>query len=460
MFDFKSMFRRSNQKMLQSAVQKSMLISFNRNEETLHKNMFEGRTVIMVNQEDEPRPLPEPGEDEIRFPEVKVEHNSTTNQNYVFVQKEFFEKMEQEEVDEFIYQFFNQVDFHHSAQVDIYVPSFSGEVTQVPVDIEANEYTEAEAEVASEEAKKNKGESCDMEAEGKATKKAVKEAKKVKAVKEPAKKTIDEAEKLKNPRYATAQASFNANKHGKGAGVFKGYDKHSKIADSDLKSVHQTEEILRHSIQSDDGGKSKTINPAKRLNIKAIITETSEKEYITHHGQEGKDIKINVIIDRSGSMSGQPTKESNILVAALNNLAFEYPELDVVIMFSESSNYMRFGLPVDNPDSMELWDYNGTGDAEGLSRTINANFDRIKEAHVNLVYTDGSIYDEAIDKSYYKSQEIDLIGMYVNSSFSTDDIFKHYEKNSQYFTETIIRDNMVSLMNELANKIHMSKDGR
>ena len=104
--------------------------------------------------------------------------------------------------------------------------------------------------------------------------------------------------------------------------------------------------------------------------------------------------------------------------------------------------------------------YNGTGGSEGLARTFNANFDRMKNANVNLVYTDGDIYDEAIDKAYMQSQEIELVGMYVNEDFNEDEVMKYHEKNAKYFTHTIIRDNMLSLVNELANRIYLSKDGK
>ena len=271
---------------------------------------------------------------------------------------------------------------------------------------------------------------------------------------------MSDGEKSSNKNFVDAQASFNKHKSDRSPRKFGSESEPKEIDGTNLKKVHEVEEILRYAIKGDDGGKKKSISPSKRLNMKAIITESSEKEYITNHGEEGKDIKINMVVDRSGSMAGRPTREANILIAAFNNLAFEFPELDVNIMFSATDHEYKMALPIDNPDSPELWKMKSTGDAEGLSETIEKHFKRIKEGHVNLVYTDGDIYDEAIDKARYKSQEVELVGMYVNENFSTDDIFRHYEKNAKYFTETIIRNNMVSLVNELANKIAMSKDGR
>ena len=270
---------------------------------------------------------------------------------------------------------------------------------------------------------------------------------------------MSEQDKMMNPRYATATAKWGENSTKSSASVFKNRNPDSTvISNKHLKEIHEVEAILEHAIMGDDGGKSKDISPSKRLNMRAIITESSDREYISHHGEEGKDIKINVIVDRSGSMHGRPSIESNILIQALNNLAFKYEELDVEIILSETSNYFNFALPVDGPDSNELWSYENTGGSEGLARTFNANFDRMKNANVNLVYTDGDIYDEAIDKSYMKAQEIELVGMYVNEDFTEDEIMGYYEKNAKYFTHTIIRSNMKSLVNELANRILMSKE--
>jgi hypothetical protein len=362
--------------------------------------------------------------------------------------------MEQPEVDEFIYQFYNQIEPGHTAQYTIDVPQDDGTIREVLVQVDAKEYTAQEEKEKEEEAENN--ESCNSEDAEDEAEEATEQSKE--ETKEEVHK-MQEAEKEQNPKYSTAKATWGDQMTKRSHKVFKGHEAKS-IPDKHLKEVHKVEEILKHSIEGDDGGKSKSISPSKRLNMRAIVTESSENEYITKHGEEGKDIKINVIVDRSGSMHGRPSTESNILIAALNNLAFEYPELDVEIMLSETSNYFGFKLPVHNPDSPELWTYNGTGGSEGLARTFKANFDRMKNANVNLVYTDGDIYDEAIDKAYMQSQEIELVGMYVNEDFTEDEVMKYHEKNAKYFTHTIIRDNMLSLVNELANRIYLSKDGR
>lgn len=438
--------------MLQSGLNKSMLLAFNKNEKALHENMFKRKSILMVDEVETPREVPEPGQPDPRISHIKIEHNKTTNMSYICFDKEYFDDMEQYDVDDMVYQLYNQGEFDNTAQYSIDIPQENGTILEINVDVNSEDFTE---EKEAEEEEKAKSGASSEEAKSAANKTSKASHKPTKASVE----TKSEAEMQKNSRYTTSNASFQKNATKSQSGVFGGHHKDKEIVNKDLKKIAEVEGILEHAIKGDDGGKSKTITPSKCLNMKAVITENSEKEYITKHGEEGKTIKINMVVDRSGSMNGRPTKESNILISALNNLAIEYEEMDIKILFSESSNFFGIDLPVDNINSKKLWKYDGTGGAEGLSRTINANWDRIKEGDVNLCYTDGSIMDEALDKSHMKSQEVEFVGMYVNRDFTEAEVMKHYEKNAKYFTHVIIRDNMKSLVNELANRIFLSKHG-
>ncbi len=452
MFDIRKFFRRSNTAMLQTALNKSMLLAFNPSEVILHEKMFQNKSILMVDAVETEREVAEPGQPDPKIVHIKAEHNLTTKMTYIFFDKEYFDELEQGDVDNLIYQLFNQGEFTTTAQYSIDIPEFDGTITELNVEVTASDFTAEEEE---EKEKKAKDGSSTEDAKV-AAEKTNKESKRT--TKQDM-KVISEADKQKNPKYTAANAQFQSTKTENSAEVFKnGYSKQD-LNNQAERDIAETQSILEHAIKGEDGGKSKSISPSKRLNMRAIITESSDNEYISHHGEEGKNIKINIVVDRSGSMSGSPTYESNVLIAALNNLAFDYEELDIHIMFSETSNYYGFSLPVDNVNSKELWAFDGTGSAEGLARTIDKNWDRIKEGDVNLCYTDGSICDEAINKSHMKSQEVEFIGMYVNESFTPDDVMRHYEKNAKYFTHVIIRDKMKGLVNELANRIFLSKEG-
>ena len=460
MFDIMNYFKKSNHEILQSAINKNLMVSFNESEKKLHDAMFGNRSIIMVEQEYKEKPEPpEPGEPEIIVPDVRVEHNEKEGNglSYMFIDKTFFESLEQQEVDELIYQLFSQGEFNRTAQYIVDMVKADSELLEVNVDVEVVDLTETEEEEKSKEAKESGA--CEMAESAKEAEKEIKSGKSSREVKMKV-QDLKPEDKEKNPRFKAGNASFKKGTSTNSAKKFRRSNDSSTFIgpdDSDIKEIAKVQTILEHAIKGDNGGKIATISPSKKLNMKAIITESSEKEYIGNRGEEGKDIKINMIIDRSGSMSGAPTKNSNILVEALNNLAFEYEELDIKIIYSETSNYFGYDLPVDGINSKEIWAFDRTGSAEGLHRTFNAHFDRIKQSDINLVYTDGSIMDENIDKAYMKSQEIELTGLYVNSEFTPEDVMRHVEQNSQYFTRTIIRKTPEALVNELANMLVMQK---
>lgn len=448
-------FRRSNHEILQTAVRKNMMVSFNVGEHKLHEAMFKQRSIMMVEQEERPEPpAPEPGEPIEIVPTISVEHNMTTGMNYIHFNKKDFEAMSDEEVEELVYQMFNQCEFDHTAQYPIEMIDVDGKPKEIMVQVDAVDMTVEEEEEKEREV--TSGESCDSSKEGEAVEKEVADmSKKSKEMKMEVKE-MSEEQMMQNPKFKAGNASFQKGYSTSAAKVFK-KSADQKPQDRDIKEIAKTQAVLEHAIKGDDGGKSKSISPAKKLNMKAIITESSEKEYITHHGVEGKALKVNLIVDRSGSMSGSPTRSSNILISALNNLSFEYDELDVQVIYSESNAYFAYKLPVDNLNSGKIWSFSRTGSAEGLSRTFDAHFADMKEADINLVYTDGSIMDDAIDKAYMKAQEIELTGLYVNEDFTPEDIMQHVEQNTQYFTRTIIRKDAVGLVNELANMLVMNK---
>ncbi len=420
--------------------------------------MFESRSILLVEQNEKEEPLPpEPGEPEPYVPDIRIEHNVETNLSYMFIDKKFFEDLTEPETEELIYQLFNQGEFNRTAQYPIEMQMSDKSLKEVNIEVEALEWTEEE-EKEKEESASEAG-ACDMASAAEdATADKTEEGKTRET--QVTIKDIAEEDKEKNPRFKAGNAAF---KKGRSTSASKQFRSSSSIENlkeipqKQLKEITKVQEILEHAIKGDDGGKEACISPSKKLNMKAIITESSEKEYIGNHAEEGKTIKINMIVDRSGSMTGSPTQNSNILIQALNNLSFEYPEMDVQIMLSETSHFFTYSMPIEGLNSKQLWDYNRTGSAEGLSRTFEAHFDRMKEADINLVYTDGSIMDEAIDKAYMKAQEIELTGLYVNEDFTPEEVMSHVEQNKQYFTRTIIRKTAIALVNELANMLVMNK---
>ena len=450
MFNFS--LEKTNQEKLESSLRKNMMYALGKPTSKFARSMFDYKTILASRTEEMEYEPVEPGEDIPFRPDIIVETNKTNDTSYIVFTKELLDSMNSLDVNEMIYQFYNTVDRLKDGETSFWTMNTLGDTFAVNVAVNAKEY-----EDVVKEAKEEGGETSSEDSQGEAEKDAEelsKELQKASEAGEETKQMSDQAKEA-NPNYADAMAGWETTMQTSSGKFFQGGRK--SIDKKHAKEIHEVEGILEYAIQGDGRGKAKSITPSKRINMHSVITESSDREYIIREGDEGKDININLIIDRSGSMSGRPTRESNILTVALNNLAFEYPELRVKVILSESSNYASIDLPIDTLDSSELWRLDRTGGGEGLTRTMEHYAKEINDADINLIYTDGSIVGDPIPKAEYAAKGIDLIGMYVDTDFTPGDILKHIEKNSRYFMQTIIRSSMVELISELGSKIDMVK---
>ena len=454
--------RENNTTMLEKAMMKSIFVAIGDSSGNLRANIINRRSIMQVEEVARERPapaIPASGEPEEEFNHILVNTNTDTGVSYIFLDRTMFEDMGQEEIDELVYQYYDQIDMETTSTQKINMLDEDGDVVELNAFVNAESYIAEGKEEPPEE--EPEGESCSSDKAKQKASQAMEEAKKeadhAADAQEEERESMSEADKVNHPKYSTSNAKFQQDLETSSSPSRFKSNHDGPMTNKDIKQVHAVEAILEHAIAGDHGGKSNSIMPAKRLNMRNIITEASDKEYITTKGDEGKEIKLNLIIDRSGSMHGSPIYNSNIMVQALNNLAFKYPELDASILLSTTGSNFKFDLPVDNPDSPQIWNLSNTGGAEGLHVTMTEHFARLKESDVNLVYTDGSIQDEAIDKKYMESQEIELVGLYTNEEFTEETLMKHYEKCSKYFTKTIIRKDALSLVNELANMLYLTK---
>lgn len=234
-----------------------------------------------------------------------------------------------------------------------------------------------------------------------------------------------------------------------------------KMSAGDISRIQEVQDILEDGMRFQGTGKAKTISPSKRLNMRAIITEASEKEYVGKKEGGGKRTKIMLTIDRSGSMHGQPTTESNVLMSALNNIVLENPELEVEVMLSFTGAYTKFKLPIGGEKfSPDIWNLTQTGDAEYLWQNMKNNMESLENADINIVYTDGSICDDPIDKTFLERRDTHITGLYVSSAMGVDNLKEHYRRNKMYFHHVVVRPSIQELAEEISTKIFSERSTR
>ena len=136
------------------------------------------------------------------------------------------------------------------------------------------------------------------------------------------------------------------------------------------------------------GDQIKKVTPTKRISSKDVACDR-DKCYVKKADSKGKHIKLNFLIDMSGSMSGSPVKNAVRLVYLFNQLAKE-GYVTMSVLYSTTSTNYKLDLPATDAEILSLC---RTQSAEGLAKTIHAHADTIRGTNT-ICLTDGDIVDE------------------------------------------------------------------
>ena len=136
------------------------------------------------------------------------------------------------------------------------------------------------------------------------------------------------------------------------------------------------------------GDQIKKVTPTKRISSKDVACDR-DKCYVKKADSKGKHIKLNFLIDMSGSMGGSPVKNAVRLVYLFNQLAKE-GYVTMSVLYSTTSTNYKLDLPAADAEILSLCK---TQNAEGLAKTIHAHADTIRGTNT-ICLTDGDIVDE------------------------------------------------------------------
>lgn len=185
-------------------------------------------------------------------------------------------------------------------------------------------------------------------------------------------------------------------------------------------------------------------SPAKRLNSRGL-SGVSDKIYKHKAVTRPAPRTVNLIIDCSGSMSGDPIKGARTYALLLNELAKIgkiHGHLILSLAYSQRGLTETYKFPVDED---VIYGIPADGSAENIYGTTQKTKRILKGANYNFFYTDGQITDTPIDKRRLQAEGIYTFGMYVGES-----------KNSQlkeWFDRDIIKESFEELVNELIRRI-------
>lgn len=212
---------------------------------------------------------------------------------------------------------------------------------------------------------------------------------------------------------------------------------------SDVLSVEEllaTKKTAKQLIKAFKGsrGKDKRAAPAKRVSVKDVALDR-DSVYVTKSKQRiGKYIKLNLLVDCSGSMGGDPIKNAVKIVYMFNEIA-KTGNLDMNVIYSKTGSNHVIKLPVSNSEILAL---NHASSSEGLATTIHKHIDILQ--NVNLIcITDGDLVDEPISKSFWDKHRIVSTGVYV---LNQEDITSYTGSLDKWFNHSLVRRNVDDLV--------------
>lgn len=168
--------------------------------------------------------------------------------------------------------------------------------------------------------------------------------------------------------------------------------------------------------------------PSKRLNPKLLSGNKDVPMYRRKKLLAKDNLKVNLIIDCSGSMYGEPMQNANQVCATFNRLA-QMGMIDCKVILSRSgiSKYPNINLPVSD-DTVDYIGNAAGGHGESLEQCFKAHLKDMQRAKYNFVITDGELTDGDIRKPLYQSRGIFTTGLYVCSGNRENDLVRWFDK--------------------------------
>lgn len=181
-------------------------------------------------------------------------------------------------------------------------------------------------------------------------------------------------------------------------------------------------------------------NPSNRLNVRSFTQKRFDKLYKKKMSISKGKKTINLIIDCSGSMCGDPITDARTFCYMINEFAKKgFVQGHLILTGADCSTHqtMTFKFPLKDEDIGHII---ADGSAEGLAGTISKTKKLMKKADWNFCITDGNITDNAID-----SKGLHLFGMYVGDS--------DYCNLSKWFEHYLARNTLEELIQKLIIKL-------
>jgi hypothetical protein len=221
----------------------------------------------------------------------------------------------------------------------------------------------------------------------------------------------------------------------------------------ELQEGAQIANLMSRAFRCRGADKIKTLSSSKRLNVRDIAVGNIAKPFIRTEVQSVGVPKVAVVMDFSGSMMGNPSRNARVLLFALNRLVRAgLIKCKAFATRSGDGCYTEQTLPC----RVENINWQAVGGSEGMRLFFTQKMSELQEFDTVIVITDGDIGDAGTDFSQLHSRGIFVVGAYV-AKLPPASLLVQQMQLSRYFDKGIARPDMVSLASDIARLITNSR---
>ncbi len=201
-------------------------------------------------------------------------------------------------------------------------------------------------------------------------------------------------------------------------------------------------------------GRLANVNPSKRLSKRNLASGLTDKIYMSRTEEKGKHLKLNVIVDTSGSMSGHYIRDAKETIYVMNILA-ERGIFDGNVILSGTRAHALIPMPMPRDQVERIGAFGG---GEGIREAFRKFKPEMKAVDFNICLTDGMLTDGHIDKEEMTRQGISITGAYVTGT--TDTILEFTGSLGRWFHKSVVRPTTRELIMHLVNQGIMHSKSR
>lgn len=197
-------------------------------------------------------------------------------------------------------------------------------------------------------------------------------------------------------------------------------------------------------------GKENCESPTKRVNIRNFVREKPKIFKRKRDTVSGKKVKMNIVVDCSGSMAGRYIQNASALCMIVSKIAREQKTITGKIILSAGEGSIVCDI-ADSPT--ELFDrMKAFSGSEGIERTFTDHQKIISKGNINICVTDAQITDSKINKAKYEAKNIFMEGIYIGK-VSDESKISHEEHMNQFFSRSKILDNIEDTIEYLISTV-------